>query len=391
MNTILLCFAVVPFLCMRPLLAVGVLITFGAALGSMHADHPLTGIVLWVAGVVVSMLFQALAEAMKRAADAINDAWRELNRRVSLIVLPLVAMGTAVSLLREVAVGGQPAVQHAGFDGRAVVVLGVGALAFCFALLRGQLAVLFADVPLLTETGPKRGLFVAEATWIIVGLGIAFALPAVGAALAALALLSMLGLFFAVRRLVEGARGTCVVCGKRVHRAASQCPSCGAERTAERAGPLGRVFKGPASNSIAQRFSLLAARRCPRCAERLEGRKCVRCGLAPLETEDERKTLAKQVDLRFAAFTPVFAAMGAVPVLGLGGALLAYRLSPASTLGGYVEWHHKLGTRALRWLVIVGLALLQPIPLVGLGAVLVLIGLQHAWARAAFLKGEKTS
>lgn len=82
---------------------------------------------------------------------------------------------------------------------------------------------------------------------------------------------------------------------------------------------------------------------------------------------------------------PVFALLGLIPILGLGLALLVYRVGPGAALVGFASWRDRLGVRALRGATVFVLALLQPVPVLGAAAVLTLVAAQQAWARRAFL------
>ena len=82
---------------------------------------------------------------------------------------------------------------------------------------------------------------------------------------------------------------------------------------------------------------------------------------------------------------PIFAALALVPGLGLVLALLLYKLAPSGALGGYVRWHLSLGTRFIRGAALLGLGLLQPVPLVGALAAAALIAVLQLWTRRAFL------
>jgi hypothetical protein len=79
--------------------------------------------------------------------------------------------------------------------------------------------------------------------------------------------------------------------------------------------------------------------------------------------------------------TPVFIALGFVPVLGLAIALVTYKLSAAGAFAGYADWRGRLGVRFLRMVMLVGLALVQPVPLVGVAATWAYLTLSHVWVR----------
>ncbi len=93
----------------------------------------------------------------------------------------------------------------------------------------------------------------------------------------------------------------------------------------------------------------------------------------------------RRADARVLAMAPVFGALGLIPVAGLGLALFLYRVGPGGALSGYTTVQERLGVRAMKWLALAGLALLQPVPLVGVGAVLAMVVIQQVWNRRAFL------
>ena len=261
-------------------------------------------------------------------------------------------------------------------------------VAWAFATLRVRMRSLFSLLPLSDMGGLGRALFFAEVGWTVLGLVLAVAFPWVGVVLAAVAFGALVAAVLILRRVTEGGRAPCATCGKSLHLGASTCPACHVARTPSKLGLLGRVLEGAPPDAAVHRLQLLSARRCPTCAERLgrDGREpCSSCGQRPFASETEARAFVRYVDTRVAALMPIFAALALVPGLGLVLALLLYKLAPSGALGGYVRWHLSLGTRFIRGAALLGLGLLQPVPLVGALAAAALIAVLQLWTRRAFL------
>lgn len=399
MNEVALCFAAIPFLAGQTTLAVGVLAA-GLAFSGMWQTRDFT----WrgaLFGIVAGLLSFALQYALHRAREWLlefSSTMRALERRLELALTTCLSMLFAAAVLYELGAAAveeaREAVALAGFDERALIILAVGVLAFGVGLARSRVAELLREAPLVTELGVRRAFFFAEATWTLVGLSLTLLFPLFGLVLFA-GLLAVMGVTWAVARRVAGGRGACAACGAPLHLAAPHCPACAAPRAPRRLGVLGQPLDAPAPDAAAHALSLLAQRRCPWCAEGLRRRDgvvvCSRCARQPFGSVEEAKAFVRRADARVLAMTPVFGALGLVPVAGLGLALFLYRVGPGGALSGYATVHERLGVRATKWLALAGLALLQPVPLVGVGAVLAMVAIQQAWNRRAFLAAPQLS
>lgn len=113
--------------------------------------------------------------------------------------------------------------------------------------------------------------------------------------------------------------------------------------------------------------------------------RCEGCGAPAFTDAEQARRFVGQVDARVLALGPVLAGLGLIPVLGLGLALLLYRVAPSGALAGMVRPKDRLVTRLLKGLAVVLLALVQPVPLLGVAAVVGLLAAQHLWTRRAFL------
>jgi hypothetical protein len=395
MEPTLIAFAVVPFLSSRTLLALGVLsgwyvVQASIAEGGLSVKAVLKG----VACAVLAMLAEAVWRRIKGLLQAISDAYRWILRQLDLVGSVVASMAIALFVLRTSVEVARPAFTTAGVDRHGVIIGAVGVLAYLFAWLRGELTELLDFIPFVQEAAIRRTVAIGETAWTIVGLCLVFAAPIVGVVLLVSALAFTLGSVLALRRIRSGSLAPCEACQKPLHRGGSVCPHCKAARSPSRIGVVGRVRPGPPSDLAHHRLALLATRRCPSCAEQIVndgGRiRCAGCGVPPLGDDQELRALVRYVDARALALAPAFAALGLIPVLGLGAGLVFYRASPASALSSYVGWQDRLGTRMVRGLGLTVLTLLQPVPLVGVAATLGIIALLHLWARQRVLSAAPT-
>ncbi len=391
MEVIFLCFAVVPFLAGRTTFAIGVMLAWGLV-ESARAQHELTPktiVFALVASVLGTVAQVAMLTSMMRYA---REQWGRFASQLKLLAVPVAAMLFA-SFMLSTAAPAAAVVALAGFDRNAVITIAVGITAFFFAKLRQWLASAAEVIPFVGEGKVQQAIFLAEMVTTVVGLAIVVTWPVVGFVMMVLSLLAMLAALMMLRGIQALARGPCEACGKSLHRAASVCPRCKASRVPSRIGALGRIVTGPPSPS--HRLSLLTSRRCPSCAEGIRNDAghitCPGCGVNPLGDPAEVRAFVTHVDKRALAFAPVFIAMGLVPVLGLGAALVFYRLSPAGALASYSGWQEHLGARIFKGLGLFALTLLQPIPVLGAVATAAVIGSIHVWTRRSFVGHEPTS
>lgn len=399
MEAIAVCLGLVPFIAGRTTLAVG-LVALWYLQGSVRAEGRLTLAsalsALPVAVVIVAVGYAA--DLAHRQLGHIFESTPETRRRGDQVLTLLAAVVVTNLVLPETesttaaAFAAPPAFLAAGFGDRAPVFLAVGVLAVVFSTLRSRISEAFDLIPLSSEGGLSRALFWAEAAWTVVGLAIAIAFPVLGVVMAVGMLLTLLTLLWLVRRLSRGSRGPCPACGKSVNLAASVCPGCSGALEPRALGAFGRVLPGGPTDPQRHKLALLSGQCCPRCAERLTSKDgtvtCGACGQTPFRDPAEARAFVRHVDARVAAMTPIYAALGLVPILGLAVSLVLYRLSPAGALSNYVSWHQRLAPRLLRGLAVMGLGLVQPVPVLGAGATVAVIGATQVWTRKAFLASE---
>lgn len=399
MEALAVSLGIAPYLASRKILAVGVLVAWFAFRGMWETREVSGRAALF--GILFGLLTLALHAALTWAKRVLRDALdpvRTLVQRGNEVAAAVVGMLLAVWLLKVLgtAVTAGPVALDAqvrpvllgAVTPDALLVLTVGIVAFAFARARSSLVELVAAGGLEELPGLGRVLSWTESLGAVGGVLLALAFPLVGIAVMVVLGGAFLGVGLVLRGIVRGPRGACAACGHDLHLAATVCSRCGTERIARRLGPLGGVRDAAPSDATRHRLALLAAGRCPACAEHLPAAapRCPACGRLPFRDGSEARALARRADTRFAALVPVFALLGLVPLLGLGAALLLYALSPASALGRYVGRRDRFATRLLRGLLLLALVFLQGVPLVGTLAGLAILSVTHLWTRQAFLR-----
>ncbi len=403
MEAIAISLGAIPYLAGRTTLALGVLVFWYSvqaffASGEYSVRSVFVSIALGVLTVVLH-LGVAWVRGVLAALEQEVQAWM---RRLDRVASTVFAMGFALYLLGGfggmVLLGVGGSLPFAAVSGqllspelslKLLLLLGVGVTAYAFASLRSWIGGLFDLLPLSDESSVRRVLFLSESVFTVGGLVIALLFPVVGVVLMGVMLAMLVGVGLLLRAVTRGARGRCEACEAEVHLAGSACPACSAPRVPRRIGLLGRVLEGAPADPRKHQQALLAVRRCPSCAERLETvegeARCPACRAPAFRDEEARQVFLRHVETRLAVLMPVLAGFGLVPVLGIGAALVLYKLAPAGSLSAFVSWRERLGTRVLRTLAVVALLFLQPIPIVGAFAVPGLIVLLHVATRRAFL------
>lgn len=371
MTSILIAIGLVPFFTGRTLFTTGVVVSISIALNvTGTTELTFTSAFIVLLGVAVSF---ALEVGFTKLKPWLRDAL------TSALTLP--------KALQDIfSVGAALLCAGALIDGTSRVEMiaacaGVAALAWVFSRLRSNADEIFETLPVAQLPGVSTTLLGVELLGTLAGVALVFLAPVVGVVLMVLALIGLALLAFMLRRFRDGAREVCTACGASVHACAVSCAKCGAAHHTHRVGWLGRPAKTFVDDETRHRLVLLAGHRCPRCAEGLSGSACTTCGTA-FRDDTEFDAFIRHVDTRFAVLTPVIIGLGFVPVLGLAIALVTYKLSAAGALAGYADWRGRIGVRFLRLVMLVGLALVQPVPLIGVGATWAYLTLSHVWLRS---------
>lgn len=368
MTSILIAIGLVPFFSGRTLLTTGLVISWYFAV-SRGPQLTVSGVVILVLGSAVSCALEYGLTKLKPWARELLTASLTFSKHTLDYVKTAAAMFCALALLGETG---------SRVEMLAALII-VGGLGLLFARLRTSADEIFEALPVAQIPGVGLTMFLAEVGATLAGVALVFVAPVVGVLLMLVALVMLAIVALALKRFREGARETCV-CGASLHRCAVACAKCGAPHQARRVGWLGRPAKESVDDEARHRIVLLGGHRCPRCADGLSGDACRSCGPA-FRDDAEFEGFVRYVDTRFAVLTPVIIGLGFVPVLGLAVALVTYKLSAAGAFAGYANWKGHLGVRVLRAVMLIGLALVQPVPLVGVGATWAFITLSHVWLR----------
>lgn len=207
-------------------------------------------------------------------------------------------------------------------------------------------------------------------------------------AVAFLTLSAMAALFF----LVVGwawertAEVKCARCAADIHACALICPACHMGREeAKRASWTGRPKRQRVQSADHQRMQLAVVGRCSFCASPDRPRSllapCARCKSA--FSAEEAKQFLRAVDRRLPVTLAICAACSAVPVFGLVAGLVFYGLSRPGSIRRYVPWQSRFVARLFVSVATVALALIQPVPLLGILSVPLVCALNYAVDRSA--------
>lgn len=276
----------------------------------------------------------------------------------------------------------------------ALVLGAVGLSIWGFSFIRERLSATMGFLPWSAEPNILRLYGLLEGGLCMVGVGVAMVWPTAGAVLFAVFATSSVAALAVLRGFEERQRTLCDTCGAKVHRCALYCPSCSGARVASRLGLFGRARERKVQDAGAHRLRLLGARRCHRCAEPLEvdgpSSRCRRCDTAAFPDTEALKQFLSYADKRWLALVPVLALLGLVPLLGAILGLWLFRVSPAGALGAYARSRDQVSSGLLRQLGLLGIAVLQPLPLVGAAVVPALVGVLYAQSRLALSAGAST-
>ncbi len=398
-----------PLFAVRPLLT---LVLGGIMLGVLQ--HSQQGKVPTLANLLFAVGALALAvvgePALKTARGMLEELADHLQYLLTLAQrLIATLMGTAFTALM-LGYWGQELVQNlfadsgtlrtsallpalAGLSTGSGILGAVGLSIWGFDCIRVRVSASVATFPWSVEPTIDRVYGVLELALCVLGAVAAMLWPFLGAVLFVVCASTGGTTFLLLRDFEARQRTACAACGVKVHRCAQHCPSCAAERVPSRLGLLGRAMEKPAEDLVVHRLQLLGARRCPRCAEPLsvqaQSSACRGCATPAFADAAEREQFVTYADKRWLALVPVLALLGVVPVLGAILGLWLYQVSPAGALGAFARWQDRAGSQVLRRLGLLGIALFQPIPMVGAVVVPVWVGVLHAQNRRAVRAAPK--
>ncbi len=202
--------------------------------------------------------------------------------------------------------------------------------------------------------------------WMVVFVFILGAAVAVIISLVALGALALIGFLF--RMGEKRAIIPCHFCPATIHPHALICPQCRQSNPHPcRVGLFGQAKREIITDRNLHQLQLLSRKRCPACADRLKERTvqqmCITCGEAAFAHPQAVQHYLGWVGGRLPTTMLITAGLGFVPILGLGPALIYYRLALIAPLRGYVPrtvgcvttWGMRLASLILSTLQVFGL------------------------------------
>jgi hypothetical protein len=167
----------------------------------------------------------------------------------------------------------------------------------------------------------------------------------------------------------DRAKVPCVNCGQPIHASAPTCPHCRTPVKEPRdVGLLGQPTNRPADPGYLP-FRLVAVKRCPLCATRLDRRAvnqvCGACGQRLMDAPDFARRYIGFIDRRVPIVLVVCFLLGLIPVLGVIPGVIYYRLAIVAPFRRYIPLGRGF---LLRWsvrLAILVLVAFQWVPVAG--------------------------
>ncbi len=214
------------------------------------------------------------------------------------------------------------------------------------------------------------GLLGLQSLWGTYGWWCLLALPLLPLLTVAAAKIGLGGLGVYLRRWETRRKATCAHCQTVNHPAAITCRSCREPLAAPvHVDALGLITAWPTTDLEVHRQHLLAAGRCPACAERLPQRtprqRCAACGMETFDSAAARDRYLARHRGAFHSTVGICLAMSSIPILGL----IPWVLYDAVSLPGQLRRYgsDSVGSfERLRLRVVVGaLLMVQWVPILG--------------------------
>ena len=240
------------------------------------------------------------------------------------------------------------------------------------------------------DTGLQRLVSWGEDLWAMFGLFFLILFPVIMLALIGL----VMGLVFLLRwwvyRREEASKIDCPGCGSPMYRSALVCGRCGQANPEPKAvGLLGRSRADLPAEPDRQPFKLAEAKRCPRCATRLEARHphqaCPTCQHDPFGDAGFTRAYVDRVSARLPLVLIITGILGTVWVIGVIPAVIYYRLAVVAPFRRYIPRHRNF---AMKWglrLVFILLLSSQVVPFVGVVALPIMALLSFLAYRRQFV------
>lgn len=339
----------------------------------------------WFVGTVaVFAIIEVLADK--------NDDLKEITEHAAILVKTGVSVLIALAILPKEAVNTLPSqFQQAGFEltFKAMVVVGTAGLTAYLAWLRAEAFSKWREWDEEDDLSLRTVLSFIEDIWALAAIPALLFIPPLTICMVIL-LFGFAALFkFIMYRLEQDSRRPCTACGEPMLPPAVRCPKCKAARPPQRlltwAVMFGRSIDNPedpiANDAKHQHMlRLLAARRCPACAEKIKPQTfaekgCGKCGFTFEEPGFEtwyKEYRVAVINRAFRLLVPLMLISWA-PVLGVAVAIVSIKLWISSPLRVFLG---RTSRFALKWglrLITLIIILAGSLPLVSIVAVPVLM------------------
>ncbi len=279
----------------------------------------------------------------------------------------VVAVGVNLSLLDPETLAVVNQVSLAGFSLSQLWALLSGAIVYNVSTMRSAFYEFLTDFDEDDDLKLQLLLTTFEDLFVIVGVVLLIAIPLLVVSVVGLLLLLF---HFQQRRLEaleESTKVPCAHCGELILPAATQCQRCHNAVEAPKAiGHLGQMSAKPAESRQKQEVELVAARRCPHCAEKIKrGELQQHCLCGCVIHADHYRGLLAEKRRELLPALAILALVGLVPVAGMIAAILYIKMLFIKPLKQYLPRNTIVGGKLLLRLVTLLFIPLQAIPFAG--------------------------
>jgi len=232
------------------------------------------------------------------------------------------------------------AVSEAG-AGDTVAGILLAAMVFFLATMQKHIAALFVDYDEEDATGLQSIASWLADFWAVGGMLLVVLFPILMVAMLAVAMILLVVVRYQLRKAEEAAKVACTSCDRKIFPCAVACPHCDAAVKQPRAvGLLGVAMNRPAGDLHTHGLNLIAHKRCPRCATRLNRRciaqQCTACGQAVLEDAEAVDRYLTFLTWRLPMVLGITFLMSLIPVAGLIAAVIYFKLTLTGPLQQYI-------------------------------------------------------
>lgn len=304
---------------------------------------------------------ELLAERFPEAASLLDEVHDYLKTGMAALTYLGALSATDRAAARQV-------INKAGvIDYLPIVAVGAGV----YLATRARSAVLapLAEADEDDDLGLQGLIRWVEDLWAGLGSAVLIIFPLLTIAAFGLAAVILVVIERRLASRAKEARVPCANCRQPIHAGALRCPHCQAPvKEPSDVGLLGQALDRPADLN-SQPYRLVAVKRCPVCATRLDRRAvkqtCPACGHRLMDDPDLARRYVGFVDRRVPMVLVVCFLLGLIPVLGVIPGVIYYRLKIVAPFRRYippgrgfvVRWGVRLAVLALvafQWVPVAG-------------------------------------